>query len=112
MEADNTLQQERTILYRKQVSINTQNLRNHYEYQFAGINDIMRFHIQQYTQKMDDPTLPVDLLTEDGTLRSVPTLRVYIIHIVLQFSHNEETEYKGFRITATRDGILACEEVK
>lgn len=112
LEADNTLQQERTILYRKQVSINTQNLRNHYEYQFAGINDIMRFHIQQYTQKMDDPTLPVDLLTEDGTLRSVPTLRVYIIHIVLQFSHNEETEYRGFRITATRDGIVTCEEMK
>lgn len=112
LEADNAMQQERTILYRKQVSINNQNLRNQYEYQFAGINDIMRFHIQQYTQKMDDPTLLVDMLTEDGTLQSVPTLRVYIIHVILQFIHDEETEYRGFRITATRDGIVACEEMK
>lgn len=111
LEADNTMQQERTILYRKQVSINTQNLRNHYEYQFSGINDIMRFHIQQYTQKMDDPTLLVDRLTEDGTLQSVPTLRVYIFHIILQFIHEGETEYRGFRITTTRDGIVACEEI-
>lgn len=112
LEADNALQQERTILYRKQVQIDNRNLRNRYEYRFDGIHDIMRFHIQQYTRKMDDPTLQVDTLTENGTLESVPTLRVYIIHIVLQFIHEEETEYRGFRITATRDGIVACEEVK
>ena len=112
LEADNTLQQERTILYRKQVQIDNRNLRNRYEYRFDGIHDIMRFHIQEYTRKMDDPTLLVDSLTEAGALESVPTLRVYIIHIILQFIHEEETEYRGFRITATRDGIVACEEVK
>ena len=53
-----------------------------------------------------------DMLTEDGKLQSVPTLRVYIIHIILQFIHDEETEYRGFRITATRDGIIACKELK
>lgn len=112
LEADNTLQQERTILYRKQVQIDNRSLRNRYEYRFDGIHDIMRFHIQHYTRKMDDPTLLVDTLTEDGMLEAVPTLRVYIIHIILQFIHDEETEYRGFRITATRNGIVACEEVK
>ncbi len=112
LEADNTLQQERTILYRKQVQIDNRSLRNRYEYRFDGIHDIMRFHIQHYTRKMDDPTLLVDTLTEDGMLEAVPTLRVYIIHIILQFIHDEKTEYRGFRITATRDGIVACEEVK
>ena len=112
LEADNALQQERTILYRKQVQIDNRGLRNRYEYSFDGIHDIMRFHIQEYTRKMDDPTLLVDTLIENSTLESVPTLRVYIIHIVLQFIHEEETEYRGFRITATRDGIVACEEVK
>lgn len=112
LEADNALQQERTILYRKQVQMGNQSLRNRYEYRFDGIHDIMRFHIQEYTRKMDDPTLLVDTLTEEGTLKEVSTLRVYIIHIILQFIHEEETEYRGFRITATRDGIVACEEVK
>ena len=112
LEADNALQQERTILYRKQVQIDNQSLRNRYEYSFDGIHDIMRFHIQEYTRKMDDPTLLVDTLTEEGNLESVPTLRIYILHIILQFIHEEETEYRGFRITATRDGIVACEEVK
>ena len=112
LEADNALQQERTILYRKQVQIDNQSLRNRYEYRFDGIHDIMRFHIQQYTRKMDDPTLLVDTLTEEGKLEEVPTLRIYIIHIILQFIHEEETEYRGFRITATRDGIVACEEMK
>lgn len=112
LEADNTLQQERTILYRKQVQIDNRSLRNRYEYRFDGIHDIMRFHIQHYTRKMDDPTLLVDTLTEDGMLEAVPTLRVYIIHIILQFIHDEETEYRGFRITATRNSIVACEEVK
>lgn len=111
LEADNALQQERTILYRKQVNINNQRLRNQFEYVFAGINDILRFHIQSYVRKMDDPILTIDTVNADGQIETIPTARIYNVHVVLQFIYDDQVEYRAFRIAATRDGILEVKEL-
>ncbi len=105
LESDNSMLCERAILYRKQVHIEGNHLQDHYQYDFTGINDILRLHIQLFTQKMDDPTLQIDTIRQDGSLTSIEALRTYPIHIVLQFSHGGQTEYRGFRITASRKGI-------
>lgn len=110
LEADNTLLGEQTLLYRKQVHIDNEQLRNHYRYDFSGIHDIMRLHIQHFTLKMDDPDLALDAINQQGELETIHTQRIYPLHIVLQFIHNEQTEYRSFRITATRNGIVECVE--
>ncbi len=112
LEADNAILAERTILYRKQVHIDNDNLRNHYQYSFTGINDILRLHINHFTLKMDDPTVTLESVGPDGKLQKMETLRTYVFHIVLKFSHNDHEEYRGFRITATRNGIERVEEIQ
>lgn len=111
LESDNTILDERTILYRKQVHIENDKMRNQYSYDFTGINDILRLHIQPFTQKMDDPTVLIHTVGQDGDLRTIPAERLYHLHIVQQFIHNEQSEYRGFKITATRDGIVECIEI-
>lgn len=105
LETDNSILCERTILYRKQVHVESEKLRDRNQYDFTGINDILRLHIQQFTQKMDDPTLNINTVGLDGKLSSVNTQRIYPLHIVLQFIHNGQTDYRGFKITTTRNGI-------
>jgi len=110
LEADNTLLGEQTLLYRKQVHIDNEELRDLYRYDFSGIHDIMRLHIQHFTQKMDDPELTLEAINRQGESTSIHTQRIYPLFIVLQFTHNEQIEYRSFRITATRNGIVDCKE--
>ena len=99
---------ERTILYRKQVHIENDKLRDHYQYDFSGINDILRLHIQQFTQKMDNPTIQINTVNAAGDLQQFEAQRLYYFYIVQQYVHNEQSEYRGFKITATRNGITEC----
>lgn len=110
LESDNSILGEQTILYRKQVHIENDKMRERYPYDFIGINDILRLHIQQFTQKMDDPTVLIHAVNQTGDMRSIPAERLYHLHIVQQFIHNEQSEYRGFDIAATRDGIAECTE--
>ncbi len=112
LEEDNRLFLEKTILYRKHVQLETKTLSEQDDYQFSGINDIMRFHIQRYTLKMDDPVILLESLDENGKYSQFNSLRIYPIHIIMQFVSEGKCEYRGFLIQATRNGIVSCEEVK
>lgn len=102
---------ERIILYRKRVRVDNRNLRGRYSYDFEGINDIMRFHLSHITQKMDDPIVHIQTLDGDNKLIDLPTPRTYTLTIVMQFQEADQPlpEYKSFRITATRDGIVSIQ---
>ena len=108
LEKGNQFLEEKTILYRKFVHIDTAVLRKRNPYQFSGINDILRLHIQALTQKMDNPHLRVDSVDSNGSIQSIDVERIYTLHIILQCNHDNHTELHGFRISATRDGILEC----
>lgn len=110
LESDNTLLQEKTILYRKKVHIDSRHMNDHYEYNFPGINDIQRLYFHHFTLKMDDPETLTDTLDDKGCLHTTATLRVYNLHIVLQFSYLNQSEYRAFNIALTRDGILSIDE--
>ena len=107
LEAVNKLLDERIILYRKKVKIDNDLLRHHYDYDFKGINDIMRYHINFLTKKMDNPESVIDCLDENLQLQTITAERVYNLHFVLQFKWEDHVEYKAFHVMANRDGILA-----
>jgi len=106
LEADNNLLDEKIILYRKRVFIDNEKLKGNYTYNFTGINDIIRFHINRFTQKMDNPNLMITGITDDKQLKTIETQKVYTLYFVLQFRYEDQLEYKGFKITACRDGII------
>ena len=106
LEADNKLLDEKIILYRKRVEIDNAVLKNQYNYDFKGINDIIRYHINYLTKKMDNPESMVTSLDENHQLLTLTAERVYFLHFVLQFKWNDQVEYKAFHVMVNRDGIL------
>ena len=106
LEADNKLLEEKIILYRKRVEIDNVVLRNQYNYEFKGINDIIRYHINYLTKKMDNPESVVDCLDERHQVLTIRADRVYYLHFVMQFKWEDHVEYKVFHVLVNRNGIL------
>lgn len=106
LEADNAFLEEKIILYRKKVEVDQGLLKNHYNYDFKGINDIMRYHINFLTKKMDNPESQVHCLDEEHRLHTLVADRVYTLFFVLQFKWADQVEYKVFRVVVNRNGIL------
>ena len=107
LEAENKLLDEKIILYRKRVEIDNATLRNQYDYEFKGINDIIRYHINYLTKKMDNPESEITCLDENRQIQNVMAERVYNLHFVLQFKWEDQVEYKVFHVVVNRNGILS-----
>lgn len=102
---------EKVILYRKSVHIDGEKLRENSEYSFSGINDIIRLNVTNFIKKMDDPTIHLRALGDDGAIQTVECDRDYYLNLVLQYRYDDTTELKRFRIDLSRDGIRSIEEV-
>lgn len=105
LEADNKLLEEKTILYRKRVEIDNAVLRNQYNYEFKGINDIIRYHINYLTKKMDNPESRINCLDVQQEIQTIHAERVYALHFVMQFKWDDQVEYKVFHVMVNRNGI-------
>ena len=75
------------------------------EYPMRGVNEIMRLHLTRFTQKMDNPQVPVDMVDENGDIRCIDVQKIYYVNIVFQLQHDGSVEYHHFRITMTRNGV-------
>ena len=103
--------EEKILLYRKHLIIDDKAIRTDAAYPMKGINEIMRLHLTRFTQKMDNPTVPVDTFDEDGNVITIRVQKSYYINVVFQLQHGGKVEYHHFRITMTRDGILHVVEI-
>ena len=101
---------EKILLYRKRVQINRDVLSEICEYPMSGINEIMRLHLVRFTQKMDNPEVPIDHLNPDGSISTVKVQKIYYINVVFQLRDDNSSTYRHFRIRMTRNGILKVEE--
>ena len=98
--------EEKILLYRKHLSIDDKALNGNAEYPLNGVNEIMRMHLTRFTQKMDNPTIPIDTFDADGNVTTINVQKSYYINIVFQLQHDGSITYHHFRITMTRDGVL------
>jgi hypothetical protein len=103
--------EEKILLYRKHLTIDDKLLQSDVDYPMKGINEIMRLHLTRFTQKMDNPTVPIDTFDKEGNVVTIQVQKSYYINLVFQLQHGEEVEYHHFRITMTRDGILHVLEI-
>ena len=97
--------------YRQHVTIDDEALTANDDYPMRGINEIMRLHLTRFTQKMDNPSVPIDSIDEDGRIITADVQKIYHVNIVFQLEHDKEREYHHFRITMTRNGVLNIEEL-
>lgn len=112
LEAENRINDEKILLYRKRVRINRDKLEKGSKYIISGINDIMRIYINSFTQKMDNPSIPLFTLDNSNSVNIIKGNKVYFINIVMQFQYEDQIDYKRFRISCNRSGIFKIEELK
>lgn len=103
---------EKILLYRKRVSIDGKVMSGIGEYPMKGINEIMRLHLNRFTLKMDNPEVPIDQLSADGTINTLKVQKIYYLNIVFQICGGNECSYRHFRILMTRNGILKVEDIR
>ena len=111
VEAENRIFEEKILLYRKRVVLDSRSLKNDSMYCMNGINEILRFHMHRFTQKMDNSEVPVNTLDAEGNVQTVRVQKIYYLNLVMQLCEGDNVNYKRFRIVMTRNGILAVEEM-
>jgi hypothetical protein len=109
--ASNLKSNTQVVFYRRLTHIDRTKLQGNTDYDFLGINDILRLNVQNFTKKMDDPIVPMKTLSSDGVVSTVLCKREYYVNLVLQYSYDDVIEYKRFRIALSRDGIQSISEV-
>lgn len=110
-EIENGWMGEKTAVYMQTVRLHSKRLIDLYkDYTMEGINNIMRFDVSKFLNKMDDPTKSLYLLDGNGH-REISGKRVYHINLVMKYNSKQDTTYKRFRIVLNRDGIKRIEEV-
>lgn len=111
LKAENRINVEKIILYRKLVRLNSSQVESDSQYPVAGINDITRFNIISFIQKMDNSKAPLYTLDDRGQPLVIDGLKVYYLNFVMQFVHESQLEYRRFRVVFNREGIIEVEEM-
>lgn len=111
-EVENRWRGEKVIYYRKQIKLSSRQLKKVYQdYEFEGVNDIFRFNINRFLNKMDNPVKKIYQL-KDNEVRAISGNRVYHINLIQKISRDDQASYKRFRLILTRKGIKRIEQVE
>ena len=111
VEDESRIFEEKVMLYRKHVIIDDRAMAKNADYPMRGINEIMRLHLTRFTQKMDNAEVPIDTVDADGNLTTYSIQKIYHVHVIFQLQHDGEVEYHQFRISMTRNGVQAIDEI-
>ncbi|MBL7906019.1 MAG: hypothetical protein JNL22_13430 [Bacteroidales bacterium] len=111
LEAENRNNREQIILYRKLVRLNRASLNDCSQYPTSGMNDIIRFNVSNFIQKMDNPMVPLYVPGDSGNIEVIKGEKMYYINLIMQFRSEEQSEYKRYRIVLNRKGIREIEKL-
>ena len=112
---DNDQQGETVICHTKDIVLNADLFQRAFAGlpRISGLNDIIRYDIHRYLQKMDDP-VEDQLLLHEGELKVVQIQKVYHVNVVSQYSltgFQEAKIYKRMRLVLNRLGIKRIEYI-
>ncbi len=111
LEANNRFQSEKIMLYRKLIRLNRHKLDGSGDYFFSGINEIIRFSINGFLQKMDDPEFQLFVTDKNKSYNLVNGDKIYYLNLIMQMKSEETTHYERFRLTLNRSGIIQMEKL-
>ena len=109
--ADNRYAGEKIILYRKWIQLDAETLDQYGQYDIAGVNEILRFNVGSFVQKMDERDY--ELYVPEGETGYVPINgdKVYYLNFLTQLQHADQVEYKRYRLVITREGIQEIQKM-
>ncbi|MDR2129791.1 MAG: hypothetical protein LBP56_01255 [Odoribacteraceae bacterium] len=111
LEAENRVAGERIILYRKLVRVDAVALARYNQYDTSGVNDITRFNVADFLEKMDGREYNLYVPGEGDEYGTVVGEKVYYLNFLMQFRYDGRVNYRRFRLMLTRDGIQGIEEL-
>lgn len=111
VEAENRIYNEKILLYKKLVELSPGKISEYKGYRFIGINDITRFNLTHYVQKMDNPFIPIYMPDKKNGYISYNSEKVYSIHIIIRCEGGEDLYYRKFRMLLNREGIKEIKEI-
>ncbi|MDR1089857.1 MAG: hypothetical protein LBL79_02170 [Prevotella sp.] len=111
VEAENQVYDEKIILYRKWVSLSKEDIEEYKEYRLSGINDITRFNLLHFTQKMDNPFIPLYIPDEENGLTGMEGNKMYSLYFIVQCQSDSDKYYRKYRILFNRNGISDVSEL-
>lgn len=111
VEAENKVYDEKIMLYRKWVRLSKDEIEKYKEYRLSGINDITRFNLLNFTQKMDNPSIPLFMSDADNGYISIKGNKVYSLYFIVQCKSENDEYYKKYRVLFNRKGISDVTEL-
>jgi len=81
------------------------------DFNVDGINDIIRFNVKQFLEKMDNPT-KVLFMPEGDEVITTKGKHVYHVNMIIKYGmFRQEDVFKRFRIILSRSGIKKIQEI-
>jgi hypothetical protein len=112
-EMENGWMGEQTFLYRKRIHLRPNWKGSIFsEYEINGVNDIMRFNIQDFLRKMDDPNKEIFVMNDEGGYRRIKGSRVYHLNMIVKLTSPHHKSHTRYRVILNRQGIKRIEEVR
>lgn len=111
MEAENKIYGETILLYRKHVMLSPEKIETYKEYKLAGINDITKFSVLNFTRKMDNSDVPLFLPDDELGYIKFDGTRVYTLYFIIRCQGRENVYLKQYRLLFNRDGIKEISEI-
>ncbi len=111
VEAESKIYNEQIILYRKLVNLSASAIKQYKGYQFVGINDITRFNLTHFIQKMDNEFIPIYVPDEQDGYLKMTSEKVYALHFILRCQGHENLYFRKFRLLFNRGGIKEITEI-
>ncbi len=104
---------EQVIWYRKTVALNEHKIDLPLPYKnIEGIVDIMRFNVEDFLHRMDNPYRRWLYPNNSGSVVPESAHRVYYVHVVMKYGVEGRPDscFRCFRLVLDRDGIVRIDE--
>lgn len=111
LEADNRNAEEKIILYRKLIQLNSEALDEYSQYDIAGINEIIRFEVGNFVRKMDEREYELYVPDGDAAYEAIKGDKVYYVNFLIQLQHEAMVDYRRYRLVINRDGIQEIQKL-
>jgi hypothetical protein len=111
-EIENRWVGENIMLYRKRIRLHPERVRRIFsEYEVSGVNDIMRFNVQEFLRRMDDPKKELFVMNDEGYHR-IRGARVYHLNMIVRMTFGGQGLHMRYRVVLNREGIKRIEYVR
>lgn len=98
---------EDIMKYERKIKLNNKRILKSFSDRIEGLNDIIRFNVNHFIRKMDDPLVELHVLNDN--FKKIKASKVYHVNLVIEFKSDNNRYLYKIRLILTKDGIKRIE---